>query len=154
DAPFVIGTMNFDNLNSYSIVGGNTLTIDTSGAAGSINVASGSHSVSAPLSLAKDTTINVGPAGSTLMLSNLQSSTGGIPKVRAGTLAVTTVRAGSLTVNAGKVSVLAGRSTAGTSNVTTLSVAAGASLDLNDQDMVVNYTGSSPIDTIFSAIQS
>jgi hypothetical protein len=40
--------------------------------------------------------------------------------------------------------VAAGRSTAGTSNATSLSITSGAALNLNDQDLVIDWTGSSP----------
>jgi hypothetical protein len=68
---------------------------------------------------------------------------------------VNTIRAGSLTVNAGTTSILAGRSTARTSNVQSLTIGAGATLDLADNDLVVDYTGStSPLTSVRTAIIS
>jgi CO/xanthine dehydrogenase Mo-binding subunit len=67
---------------------------------------------------------------------------------------VNNIRAGSLTVNAGTTAILAGRSAAGTSNVQALTIASGATLDLADNDLIVDYTGSSPLSGIRSAIAS
>ena len=154
DAAETTGTVNFDNAFKYTIGGTNTLTLDNSTAPVGINVVTGSHDITAPLVLAKDTVVTVTPVGSTLSLGSLQASTVGITKAGAGNLAVNNVRAGSLTVNAGKVSVIAGRSTAGTSNVKNLSVAGGATLDLNDQDLVYDYSGATPIATVRSLLVS
>src|SRR5205823_5872907 len=129
---------------------GSGITIDTLTGSGAVNVISGSHAIAAPLTLAKSTVFTVSPAGSTLSASNLQSSALGITKAGLGRLAVNNVRAGSLTVSAGTASIIAGRSTAGTSNVMNLSVAAGATLDLADQDLVIDWTGASPLATVQS----
>jgi hypothetical protein len=157
DQPETTGTINFDNANKYTIAGtsiSNTLTLDNSTAPVGINVVSGSHDINAPLVLAKDAVITVTPAGSTLSLGSLQASTVGITKSGAGNLAVNNVRAGSLTVSTGQVTVTAGRSPSGTSNVKNLSVAGGTTLDLNDQDLVYDYSGATPLGTVRALLVS
>jgi len=153
DGAKTIGQINFDNANKYTVAGASTITLDSTSPVG-ITVSTGSHDINAPLALAKDANIIVGSGSSTLTLSNLQPSTVGITKSGSGALAVNNVRAGSLTVNAGTVSVLTGRSTAGTSKVGAVTVAAGAALDLGNNDLIVDYTGTSPFSSIQSLIKS
>jgi dockerin type I repeat protein len=144
DAPQTVGAINFDNANSYSIAGANPITMDVSTGSALIKVNSGSHNISAPLSLAKDTTLTVTPAGSTLNVSGDITAAAGVnlTKDGAGEAIVNNIRTtGGLTVSSGTLAMAAGRSTAGTSKVTSLLVSAGATLDLNDQDMVVDYSG-------------
>src|SRR5439155_9500152 len=107
DSPQTTGQINFDNVNKYTIAGTSTLTLDNSSGGVGITVASGSHDITAPLVLAKDATLTVTPAASTLTLSNLRPSTIGVIKAGAGAAAVNNVRANSLTINAGTVSALA-----------------------------------------------
>jgi hypothetical protein len=154
DSPQTTGQINFNNANKYTIAGTATLTLDNTSAPVGATVTTGSHDITAPLVLTKDATFTVTPAGSTLTASNLQSSSVGITKAGAGKLAVNNVRSGSLTVNAGTVAVLAGRSTARTSKVQSLTIASGATLDVADNDLIVDYTGSSPMTTVRSAIVS
>src|SRR5205823_371620 len=134
--------------NKYTIAGTATLTLDSSSAVG-ITATNGSHDVTAPLALAKDATFTVASAASTLTLSNLQSSTSNLTKVGAGALVLNNIRANSITINAGSVSILAGRSTAGTSNVATLSIATNATLNLADQDLIAT---AATVDSVRSLI--
>jgi hypothetical protein len=104
----------------------------------SINVVSGSHTISAPLNLNNDTTVSVAQAASTLTASALQSTTHAITKAGAGNVAVNAVQAAGLTVNAGTVTVAANGTSAGTSRIGALSISnASAALDLNDNDLIV-----------------
>jgi hypothetical protein len=154
DAPVTIGVINFNNPNSYTIAGPATLTLQGAvGVPAGINVAQGSHTISAPLNVNDDATFTTA-SGSGLTLSNLQPGTHALTKAGGGALSVNNVRAGALSVNAGTVGVVAGRSAAGTSKVGALTVAPGATLDLADQDLIVDYSGTSPFASIQSAIQS
>ncbi len=154
--PQTVSQINFDNSNSYTIASTSTLTFDNSTNAVGVSVASGSHTIAAPVQLHadKDATFTVTPAASMLTISDLQPSTVNITKAGAGTLLVNNVLANSLTISGGTVSVAAGRSTAGTSNITSLSIT-GATLNLNDQDMVIDYgSGASPLASVAAAIKS
>ena len=75
-------------------------------------------------------------------------------KYGAGNLTVNNVRSGGLFVSGGKVTVAAGRSTAHTSLVNTLAVGPGNTLDLNDNDLAINYSGTSPLPTVQAGIAS
>src|SRR5262249_33475597 len=110
--------------------------------------------ISAPVTLASDMTINVAPGGALSITGALGASGRNITKVGSGNFSASTIRANSLTINAGAVHVIAGRSQTATSNVASITMAAGASLNLNDQDMIIDYTGSSPFATIQSKLIS
>src|SRR5439155_3297514 len=69
DAVQTVGTLIFDNANRYTLGGTSTLTIDTVSGSGSISVLQGSHTIAAPLTLAKNTNVNVSPSNATLTVS-------------------------------------------------------------------------------------
>jgi hypothetical protein len=119
-----------------------------------INVLNGSHTISAPVTLASDTIVTVGPPAAKLTISSDVSATGrALTKAGPGTLEIKNVRAASLNIAAGKVEVTANGSNTGTSKVTALTIetAAGstAKLDLANNRMVIDYAaGNSPSATI------
>jgi hypothetical protein len=152
DSPMTVGAMTFDSGVGYTIGGTQTVTLTTSGAAASVTVNSGTHAINAPLSLLRNTTFTIGPANASLAISSLTSvSTATLTKAGAGVLAVNNLRATGLAVNAGTVRVLPGGTTAGTSKIKTLTIAGTAStptatLDLADNDFILDYTGGTPVD--------
>ncbi len=122
DAPQTVGIINFDNANSYTLSGTSTITLDGSAGQVAINVLSGNHTISAPLVLAKDTAVSI---------------SGG------GVLSVQHVRGAGLSVSGGAMKVTAkgtANDPSGTSVVTALSIGTGASLDLTNNSMVIDYT--------------
>lgn len=80
---------------------------------------------------------------------------GAIAKTGAGTLEVPHVRLSGLSIAGGVLKVTAGRSTARTSNIGSLSIISGK-WDLSDQDAIINYPpgGPSPLADIRSLIQT
>src|SRR5205085_10250350 len=106
DAPETTGQINFNNANKYTIAGSSTLALDNTSGGVAINVTSGSHDITAPLSLAKDATVTVTPAGSTLTLSNLLASSAALTTGGAGTAAANDFRGSSLTVTSGTAKVI------------------------------------------------
>jgi probable HAF family extracellular repeat protein len=143
DSPQIVGVINFDNSNKYTIAGASALSLDGPIAA-SITVTSGSHDITAPLLIGKSATITVSPSTSTLKLSNLLTTVWPINKQGAGTLSVNNVRVGTLNVNEGTVAVIQGRSNTGTSKLKSLAIASGSTLNLNDQDLIVDYPSAAP----------
>jgi hypothetical protein len=124
DAAQTVGGIIFNNANSYTIAGSNTLTIDASSGNGSLKVLAGSHTIAAPIVLADDTTVEVA-AGQTLSVQHL--------------------RGAGLNVSTGTLRITAGgspNSSGGTSKVTSLAIASGAALDLTNNSAIVDYTGS------------
>ena len=145
DIPQVVGRMNFGSTTSSYLIGGSaTLTLDTSGAPAAINVTAGTHTIAAPLVLHRDTEITTS-AGTGVAIAGLLDASGmNITKAGAGSVQFENVRAAGLNVTAGTARISA-KSTpnlpAGTSQVNSLSIASGASLDLTNNSLIVDYSG-------------
>src|SRR5207249_4616025 len=155
--PVTIGVMNFNNANGYTISGAGAITLQgATGVAAAISTAAGNHVISTAVNLNSDTTVTVLNASNTLTLSNLQASTSALTKAGPGALIVNNVRASALSVNAGSVKTISNGSDTGTSRVGALSVntGGGASLDLANNSMVVDYSGGSPLTAIQALITS
>ena len=138
------GTVRFDSANTYTLGGTGPLTIRTVGAVtGGFEVLNGSHTVSAPVELWSNTTLNVGPAASVLTLSGPITTRPNVTvtKTGSGRADVSSINATGLTVSSGTLRVLSNGTSAGTSNVRTLSIAGGATptakLDLTNNALVV-----------------
>jgi autotransporter-associated beta strand protein len=96
-------------------------------------------------------------AGATLaitgdLLDRTTNGTGTLRKVGSGTLTVNSVRLPSLDISAGRVSLAAGGD--GASRVTSLSIAAGASVDLADHAIVIDYTGASVLGSVLAILDT
>jgi len=85
-----------------------------------------------------------------IRITDSLTSSAAITKTGPGTLRVKNITASSLTISAGKVTIDANGDTTGVCYVNDLSIAPTAALDLNDNDLVVNY-GSAP--NAFARIQ-
>jgi hypothetical protein len=66
--PITLGTLRFNNTNAYAVGGTGSLTLQVASGSGLIDVQAGSHTISLPLTIASNSTINVA-TGSTLTLS-------------------------------------------------------------------------------------
>jgi hypothetical protein len=154
DAAKTVGTLTIDSAISYVIGGSNTLTVQGAAGTGVIRAYVGSHTISAPLTLVGNTQISLAPLidgrpNPTLTISGTLNANGGtIQKQGPGTLIVNNIRNSGLEVQAGKVRIATNGGNAGVSHLTSLSISAGATLDLNDNDLVVDYSGGSPFGTI------
>ena len=140
---FTVGSMKFDNANRYTIAGPGTIRVEAFAIGESaIDVVSGSHTISAPMTIVSPTTINVTPSTATLTLSgNVDAGSVALTKTGAGAALMNNVRAGTLTVNGGTIAIAANGTSTGTSRVKALALAGGATptatLDLNDNDLIV-----------------
>jgi arabinogalactan endo-1,4-beta-galactosidase len=146
DSARSVGTMTFLSSSSYAIVGNSTLTLDVNSGPANISVLAGSHTISCPVALADDTDINVAWTNSLTLSGHLTATGKKITKLGSGTVQLENVRASALDVQYGKVK-LSVKSTpddpAGTTVVSGLSIAAaGASMDLTNNAMVIDYSGS------------
>ena len=153
DTPITVGRLDFENTNAYTIAGSNILTLDATSGDAQINVGSGSHTISAPVTLADNTTVSVLSAASRLALAGeLNSSGQNVTKAGAGTLTINNIRAAGLSVNGGTVAVAPNGTAAGTSVLNSLSIAGDATptakLDLANNAAIVKHTGASPADTV------
>ncbi|HSV12907.1 MAG TPA: PEP-CTERM sorting domain-containing protein [Tepidisphaeraceae bacterium] len=168
DSQHFIGTIQLNSAQSYTIGGAGTLSLRSFNGTtfapiqSSIDVVQGNHTISAPVELWGGVNINVEQAGSTLTISNLQPTFiagAGVDKNGPGTLVVNNVRADSLGVHNGKVQVIAGaapNSPAGTTVVKALTIDAGATLDLTNNSMIIDYSPLTvlPASTIRTMLQS
>jgi hypothetical protein len=148
DAARTAGVVNFDSAQRYTISGSGSITLD--GFACAINVVSGSHTVGVPLSLSRNTSINVGSADSVLMLGAPMSLAAEIilTKSGPGTLELKHLRGDDVRINGGVVKVLSDGGDAATSNITSLTIATGAALDLTDNDLVLGEQDSITADNV------
>ena len=66
DGPMTVGNLTFDNANSYTIAGPGPLTFDDAGTP-SISVLNGSHTISSPMAIAANNTVEkAGPGTLTI----------------------------------------------------------------------------------------
>jgi hypothetical protein len=148
DSSRTVGSLYFDSLQPYTIAGPGTLTLDAAPeSTAGIRVGSGSHTISAAVTMVDATDVNVMSPNSTLTISAPLIVSASLNKTGPGTLAVKHVRGGTLTVTAGAVAVTANGTNDATSQVSSLAVSTGATLDLADNDLVTNtpvgtFTGS------------
>lgn len=148
DVPITVGYLGINNINSYTISGNHPITLDTVSGHVNLHVTRGSHSISAPLTLADDAIINVLLPSSQLSIEEGIDGLGAmVNKDGAGTLTLNEISAAGLTIDSGtvvlspnepnEVSVLGTLALSGTPFVPT------ARLDLNGA-AVIDYTGRSP----------
>ena len=151
DANYTVGSINFDNANSYTLSGTGRLTLNSSEGPAGITVASGNHTISAPMTFATDTSLTVLPAGSKLTISNDVIATNAvINKNGDGTAEMKNVRAKALELDGGKLVVLhnaTANSTATVSDVKSISATSGR-LDLKNNALIVRGTNSGGTGTI------
>ncbi|HSV15288.1 MAG TPA: hypothetical protein VLI90_13595 [Tepidisphaeraceae bacterium] len=147
-----VGQLSLDNAAGYTLTGAGGVTMDVlskSGGTGgyaTITVTTGSHTIGVPLALASDTHFNIVPADSLLDVTGNLSATGrAITKEGDGSVRLVNVRATALAVNAGGVSIAANvlpNTSAGTSVVQSLAISPGGKLDVTNNSLVIDYTGS------------
>jgi hypothetical protein len=171
DAARTVAQINFNNANSYTLAGTSTITLDVSadgfGAAQGvpeIAVLSGSHTISAPISLPRSAILHVAPAGSVLTLSHdvIGAATSSLTKTGAGRVDMKNVRTSELKIDGGTVRVLAtgtANTTSSTSRIEKLTIAGGpaaptAKLDLGNNSMVIDYSGGTIIDDMRQLLKS
>lgn len=97
DSPATVGTIHFENANAYTIAGPSALILQGSAGAAAINVAGGSHTISAPLVLSDPTAV-AASGGSSLGVIGGIDGVGGLSKQGAGTLVVNQASYGGATV--------------------------------------------------------
>jgi hypothetical protein len=156
DLPIIVGTINFNNSNTYVVGGVGTLTFQTSTGSASVNVLQGTHKISIPTIIASNTVFNVS-SGATLKVSNPVTINAGQSLTQAG--AGTVTYESTISVGASGSFALAGSSsiaalslgTAATASIAThtgssptllqtnsLTLGAGSALNLANNDLIVH----------------
>jgi hypothetical protein len=158
---FTVGQITFNNANRYTVSGSGTITIEAfSTVTGAITDTTGSHTISTPLVFNSDTAITVTPANGSLNLNGPSINGGSVnlSKEGAGLLAMTHVRAGTMAIDTGTVMINPNGGSQGASHVNGLTIAGGttptAKLDLTNNAMVIDYTGTSPLSTIAAQVKA
>ncbi|MGD0139641.1 MAG: hypothetical protein ABSD28_12240 [Tepidisphaeraceae bacterium] len=181
NANWTVGTVNFYSGFSYTIAqgSGGTLTLNNGSSSAQINDLYGSHTISAPVWLASNTTIAVGQSGNVLTISGNIGGGGGITlaatatALSAGTVVLsgvnsygggTTVTGGTLIVGAsaalpnGNVAITGGTlqlgAGTGLAQMTSLSMSGAGTLDVDNNHLIITYGSSDPIATIAEYIKS
>ncbi len=137
DSPVTIGQLNLD-ATTLAFSGAGSLRLQSSAAA-TVNVQSGTHSITVPVTLASDVTVS--GAGS-IAFTHLDGA--GLLTVD-GHASAKRARIGRLRVG-GTFALTPGAGE--TSRVTALEISAGGSVDLADDDLVIDYAGASPQQSI------
>ncbi|MEX2141202.1 MAG: PEP-CTERM sorting domain-containing protein [Pirellulales bacterium] len=149
DLPITIGRIGFDSPHSYTIAGPNPLTLDVSAGQATINVARGSHVIHAPVTLADHTVVTIYASNSNLSFLGGVGGTGALTKAGPGSLTATHIRTSSLTLTEGTITLQPG---GGSSIVQELTITgtpiAPGKLDLGNNALIVNYTGTTPAGTV------
>jgi hypothetical protein len=145
----LVDSIIFNSPASYTVSGG-AINLDADGPAGVIRAVAGSHVISAPVLLYENLTLD-SEAGASVALTTIVGYGGKtIGKTGAGSAEIPALGTlGSVVVSGGTLDITAGGAALHT---VALSVAAGAVLSLNDNDLIVDYAGASPIAAIIAAV--
>jgi hypothetical protein len=155
-----VGTMRFNNPNTYVITGAGDLTLDVASGSGSITVQAGNQKINLPMTIADNTTINVA-GGATLRISDPVTLNSGITVNQTGAGQViyqstVDVSSGSR-IAFGNSSHMAGLNLASNAigtvtpggdkvmKIDNLAIASSAKLDLHDNDMIVKNSSETTI---------
>ena len=133
DVPETIGGIQFNNTNSFGIIGNQTLTLNNNGNGASITVLNGSlNSVAVPLSLSENLAVNAS-SGAVVTLAGAISGAASLSMGGSGTLVLSNANTYSkgMTINGGTVKL--GNSLA-LGSAATNTIGAGT-LDLNGQTL-------------------
>jgi autotransporter-associated beta strand protein len=174
DAGWTVGTIDFNSTFAYTLATGTSgvLTLNNGTSAAAINVAAGNQAINAPISLVSSATVTVSSASNMLAISGGISGAGGLTIAGSGTvslsglnsyLGATAVNSGQLnigsssalpattTLTVGTASVAAKvlfASKIGQATVSSLAILGNSTLDLTNNSLAINYTGTSPAATI------
>jgi fibronectin-binding autotransporter adhesin len=156
DAPVTLGSLTIDSPHKYLVGGPNALTMQVSSAIATIDVATGSHEIAAPLILASDTDITVANAADTLTLSGGVAGSGMLSKEGSGTLTIAGPNsyAGNTAVDGGKLRFQIATGAAAVTNGATVTVAAGATLELASAVSALGAAGGNRAQIINDSIAS
>ena len=134
DGPKTVKVIKFDSTSPYTLNGPGSITLDSPGQP-VITAIQGSHTIAVSVTLVKDTFVTA---------------------LDDQTISVKRFTGAGLEIASGTVRVLPDGTSAGTSNVTSLTIAGdvepAAKLDVTNNAFVVDYTGDTPFDTIRAQI--
>src|SRR5262249_13327121 len=136
---------------AYTIAGSSTLTLDASSGSAVIKSTAGLHTIATPVVLNDNLIVDTNFGAGVAVTGNLSAAGRTITKFGGGNAQFSNTRAAALNVAVGAVQIISQPSpnnAPGTSVVQSLSISPGASLDLTNNSMIVDYTG--PVGTLVS----
>ena len=162
-----VGTLSFDNPNTYVLTGAGSLTLQVASGSAQVDVLNGTQKVNLPLTIASNTTFNVA-AGATLKISDPMTVNAGrvVTQTGAGTVTyesiVNVLTGGGLQMGSSShmaalniAASASGSLTVGGNKVVktdSLFVAATGTLDLNDNDLIVG--GATPKSAVEALVKN
>ncbi len=142
-----VGTLKFDNANSYMVSGQGSLTLQVASGTATVQVVQGSHAINLPSFFASDANITVAN-GATLTIGNPATIKANKTVTKTGALAINAL----LTIETDGVFNL---STGPTRIFGAPTLASGARINVQNNSLTVDYQGqSSPAATIKSQLTS
>jgi autotransporter-associated beta strand protein len=171
DDAWSVGTITFNNSHSYTLAAGSggSLVMDGGSGNSAINDSSGSHFISAPVTLNTNTAITISNAGTSLQISGAIGGSGGITMSGSGSLVLDAANSysGATAVSGGKLVAAAAHalpgdnalsigssgtvqlaSGTGGETLSSLTINKGGALDLTNNHFIINFTGTDPVATI------
>jgi arabinogalactan endo-1,4-beta-galactosidase len=157
-----LGTMNFNNASTYVIGGTGSLTLQDQVGYANVVVQSGAQQINVPLTIAGDTVFTVDSGAALQITAPLTINSGlTLASAGAGTVSYTSTitlssaasmtiasstHAQGLTVTAGATATITG--VTGATVLTTDNLSNSGTIDVQNNEMIVNYTTNDPISTI------
>lgn len=143
----------FLNTANYTITGG--LIFNSSNSVTELPVVSGNTTISQTLTFDNNFNLNV-PAGSKLSLTGTINYSSGVTLGAdgAGTLRMKTLHAPNAVITNGTLQIIPSGAAANVSIVNSLSISSGGRLDLTNNDLIINWSGTNPTSTIRSYLAS
>lgn len=156
DGAKTLGSLGLGGAAGYTLGGTGSIALDKSSGPATLNVTSGSHVVAVLVTANDDVVISVAGASQLSLTSSFTAAGKGVTKSGEGSAQLEHIRAASLTVSGGSI-VIHQKATAnsepGTSTLRALSIAEGASLDLKNNALVIDYASGS-IGTLLTDLQA
>lgn len=147
DEPVTLGSLTYDNANSYNVSGLGTLTMEVASGQGTISVLQGNHKINLPLVFASDSAVTAAP-GATLTIADPTTIKADKTVTRTGVVNFTAplaIEANGQLINAGGAMTL----------FAAPSIAAGGGIDAKSAPLNVTYQGmASPASTIKAQLTS
>ncbi len=155
DGPKTVRSITFNNSNSYTITG-SAITLDslTTGILGTITTVTGNHVIATDVISTRNLLFNNSVGSSVTITGNLSAAGKVLNKIGGGTVTLKNMNVAVTSLAAGTIAIAPNGTASGLSVINTLSMTSGTKLDLNNNDLIIDYTGTSPLATVSSLLVS
>jgi hypothetical protein len=144
----------FINTTNYTL-GGSPLTFNSSNSSTTLGVVPGTNTINGSVAFDNNFIFTV-PAGSTLKFSGAATFASGVTlgSNGPGLLQIKGIRAAGLNITNGTVQILSSGKASAVSILNSLSISSGGTFDLQNNDLIINWSGTNPTSTIRSYLVS